>query len=165
MAYEHVTLPCMLPSVPSLPFLSLAFPPLLPCLPFPPSFSLPFRIHPFAMVSKKLDNELAACQQVVDPSPSPPPEMEEMSLVAIYCDVCTMWLNGQVQFKDHQVGKKHRRGLVQLLQWLGIPPCTIRPPGQVLQELKDAPDITSLGCSVCDKNKGMCQCPCKCFSL
>ena len=76
------------------------------------------------MVSPKLDHELAAAQQVVDlldPLPCRPPEMEKTCLMAIYCDVCTMLLNAQVQFKDHQVGKKHcrrlrRLGLVQLLQ-------------------------------------------------
>ena len=75
------------------------------------------------MVSKKLDHELAAAQQVVDPPPSPPPGMEEALLEASYrkawleasyCSACEMWLNGQVQLKDHQVVKKHRKRLRRL---------------------------------------------------
>ena len=27
----------------------------------------------------------------------------------VYCDVCRMWLNGQMQWENHKIGKKHRK--------------------------------------------------------
>ena len=30
---------------------------------------------------------------------------------AVYCPDCEMWLNGPLQWQDHQVGKKHRKAL------------------------------------------------------
>ena len=30
---------------------------------------------------------------------------------AVYCEVCDLWLNGQEQFADHLLGKKHKIGL------------------------------------------------------
>ena len=30
---------------------------------------------------------------------------------AVYCASCEMWLNGQRQWEDHKLGKKHRRSL------------------------------------------------------
>ena len=38
-------------------------------------------------------------------------EMEDDSLSenAIYCEDCEMWLNGQLQWEDHKVGKKHKK--------------------------------------------------------
>ena len=38
-------------------------------------------------------------------------EMEDDSLSenVIYCEDCEMWLNGQLQWEDHKVGKKHKK--------------------------------------------------------
>ena len=30
---------------------------------------------------------------------------------SIYCDVCTMWLNGDEQYRDHIAGHKHERNM------------------------------------------------------
>ena len=32
-----------------------------------------------------------------------------VNLDAIWCEICSMWLNGIEQHDDHRVGKKHRR--------------------------------------------------------
>ena len=29
--------------------------------------------------------------------------------VGIWCDACEYWLNGRIQFEDHQIGRKHRK--------------------------------------------------------
>ena len=38
-------------------------------------------------------------------------EMEDDSLSenVIYCEDCEMWLNGQLQWEDHKIGKKHKK--------------------------------------------------------
>ena len=33
---------------------------------------------------------------------------------AHYCDVCTMWLNGVVQWNDHLVGRRHAKNVGRL---------------------------------------------------
>ena len=33
----------------------------------------------------------------------------ELPHVPVYCSDCQMWLNGQTQWQDHRIGKKHRK--------------------------------------------------------
>ena len=40
--------------------------------------------------------------------PEPEPEAEHQ---ARYCEDCEMWLNGLTQWKDHKIGKKHRKNV------------------------------------------------------
>ena len=44
----------------------------------------------------------------------------------IYCEACTMWLNGPVQWTDHLVGKKHKRKLQELRNLPPTDPVRIR---------------------------------------
>ncbi len=30
---------------------------------------------------------------------------------AVWCPVCEIWLNGQTQWEDHKIGKKHRKNV------------------------------------------------------
>ena len=45
-----------------------------------------------------------------------PAELDQPKVVdgptgSIYCEACTMWLNGKEQYRDHIVGHKHRRNM------------------------------------------------------
>ena len=46
-----------------------------------------------------------------DPPGDPPPEEDKDKFEAIYCKTCDMWLNGITQWKDHKIGRKHRKNL------------------------------------------------------
>ena len=39
------------------------------------------------------------------------PPLHGLFAHAVYCEVCDLWLNGQEQFADHLLGKKHKIGL------------------------------------------------------
>ena len=38
-----------------------------------------------------------------------PPGNEETENRAVFCEQCTMWLNGPTQWEDHRIGKKHKK--------------------------------------------------------
>ena len=41
-------------------------------------------------------------------------ELEEEAVVgneAVYCEVCSFWLNGPTEWEDHQIGRVHRRSI------------------------------------------------------
>ena len=41
-------------------------------------------------------------------------ELEEEAVVgneAVYCEVCSFWLNGPTEWEDHQIGRFHKRSI------------------------------------------------------
>ena len=41
-------------------------------------------------------------------------ELEEEAAVgneAVYCEVCSFWLNGPTEWEDHQIGRFHKRSI------------------------------------------------------
>ena len=37
--------------------------------------------------------------------------MEAAMQTAVYCVICEMWINGDVQWQDHSIGRKHKKNL------------------------------------------------------
>ena len=37
------------------------------------------------------------------------PEEPPKDSVAVYCEVCVIWLNGPKQYESHSIGRKHRK--------------------------------------------------------
>ena len=50
------------------------------------------------------DGGPVSAQPEPDDAVEPPPDS-----VAVYCEVCVIWLNGPKQYESHSIGRKHRK--------------------------------------------------------
>ena len=61
-----------------------------------------------------------------------PPERPPDS-VAVYCEVCWIWLNGPKQYESHSIGRKHRKRERQRLRARSVAPPAAECDGKVFQ--------------------------------